>query len=234
MVLAERDAPPPGKKPGKPDTSKQWGFTAPDPARVFFDPLTDRLSLGGDVLITHTANPLDPIRGRGAFEFDPMLVIGPAANGSIHLADTAFRIRDTFTGELLLDGYLLEVGYMPSTLPGFAGMIQAFLDIPPVFAGGISNTIASDLLDGLAAASFSGDAPTVWFYADLPLFDPGGQSQIGLPGVTGNLKAGFSDFRFVPEPPFIWLLLAACMAWATSLNGAWPRRRRFGWSLRGS
>ena len=235
MALAERDAPPPGEAPGKPDTSKQWGFTAPDPARVFFDPLTNRLSLGGDVLITDTANPLDPIRGRGAFEFDPMLVIGPAANGSIHLADTAFRIRDTFTGDLLLNGYLLEIGYLPSTLPGFAGMLQGFLDIPPLFAGGISNTIASQLLDAFAAGSLAGDAPAVWFFADQPLFDPGGHSQTGLPfEITGNLKGGFSDYRFVPEPASVWLLLAGFMAWATRLKGAWRRPRQFGRSLSGS
>ena len=235
LALAERDAPPPGGLPGRPYTSRQWGFTAPDPARVFFDPLTDRLSLGGDVLITDTANPLDPIRGRGAFEFDPMLVIGPAANGSIHLADTAFRIRDTFTGDLLLNGYLLEIGYLPSTLPGFAGMLQGFLDIPPLFAGGISNTIASQLLDAFAAGSLAGDAPTVWFFADQPLFDPGGHSQTGLPfEITGNLKGGFSDYRFVPEPASVWLLLAGFMAWATRLKGAWRRPRQFGRSLSGS
>jgi len=205
MTLAERArASAPGAAPMRPDAARALGATAPDPARAFFDPATDRLGVGGDLLLSYTNVLPDPIVGRGLVQVEPMIVIGLADNGAIHLSDTQLRIKDTLTGDFVLDGYLLNAAYMPSSLPGFAGMIQAYLDIPPDFAGGLDNAMASAFLAGIGAARDGDDLPTFWFYADQPLFDPAGRPLVGTEGVTGALKIGAG----VPEPA-TWALMLA-------------------------
>jgi hypothetical protein len=87
------------------------------------------------------------------------------------LADVPIKIFDGFTGDTLLDGYLLQVAYMPSTLAGYPGMIQGYLDIPPQWARGIRNTIGSPFLNNLQAASNLGMQTTVWIFPSAPLFD---------------------------------------------------------------
>lgn len=200
-------APPAGQAPGKPAENKPQAATAPDPARVFFEQTTSRLSFGGDLDVKYAANPLDPISQHGLLQIDSLIAIGPLANGGIHLSDTALRIVDQQTSEPLLNGYLLQVAYLPSTLPGFSGMIQGFLDIPPDFAEGISNTIGSDFLAGMSAASSRGEQTSFWFFADQPLFDPGGDSLIGQTGVSGSMKIGI-----IAEPATLLLVLVAYWA----------------------
>ena len=200
-----------------------WGGTA-DPPWLQFDPLTYLVSLGGDVLITDTNDMTDPIIGRGAFELDPMAVIGPDSNGIIHLADTGFRIRDTQTGLLLLNGYLLDVGYLDSPVAEYEGMIQASLDVPPDWAMGTSNPFGSQFIAGLADGSAAGEPATFWFYTEQRLFElGGGGGLIGRAGpVIGNLKAGFMLVTAVPEPSSAWLLLAALLAWCCP----WARKQQ--------
>jgi len=181
--------------------SKPQAATAPYPARVFFDNTTSQLSFGGDLLITDTNNPIDSIIGRGKFQVDPLIAIGPMDNGSIHLSDTEVQIVDNLTGDTLLNAFLLEVAYMPSTLPGFTGMIQGYIDIPPDFAGSIYDTIVSEFLQGMSAQRDKNGLPMLWFYANQPLFDSAGNSLISETGVTGNLKLAIS----IPEPSGILL-----------------------------
>ena len=223
MTKDERaKAPPAGQAPSTPDTTKPTGSTAPDPARVFFNPANSQLSFGGDLLITHTNSPVDSILGRGQFQIDPLIVIGPTDNGAIHLSDTAGAgILDTQTGQTLLDGFLLEAAYMPSTLPGFAGMIQGYVDIPPDFVGGTNNIIGSSFLQDISATSAAGGQPTFWFYADQPLFDAQGNSLIPEIGATGSMKFGVP--AAVPEPSA--LVLSAISAIA-GLVGCWWHHRR--------
>ncbi len=62
----------PTGEPTRPCGCRPWAGTAPDPARVFFDSVTNRISFGGDVLITDAATSSDPIVGRGKFQVEPL------------------------------------------------------------------------------------------------------------------------------------------------------------------
>ena len=210
--------------PGLPDTYRVWGGTA-DPPWLQFDPVTFRVSLGGDVLITDANDMTDPIIGRGAFELDPMALIGPDSNGTIHLADTGFRIRDTQTGQLLLNGFLLDVAYLDSAVDGYKGVIQAMLDVPPDWAGGTSNFLGSPFIAGMAEGSAAGDPSAFWFFTEQRLFERGGANEVvgqAMP-VIGNMKAGFMAFSLVPEPSSISLLMAALLGWGCAARGRWLR-----------
>jgi hypothetical protein len=207
-----------GSNPSSPDLTQPHASTAPDPATVSFDPTTSRLSFGGDLLVNFTNDPTDPIIGRGQFQIDPMVLIGPTGNGAVHLSDTEVRIVDVPTGATLLDGYLDQVAYMPSTLPGFAGMIEGDLDILPDYVGGINDTIGSPFLQGLDAARTAGTPTAVWFYADQALFDAQGDSLTAGSDVGGSLKMGVPN----PEPS---TLAPAGLAALTGLAYAWRRRK---------
>jgi hypothetical protein len=213
-------APAAGTSPASPDPKKPPASTAPDPANVSFNPATDRLSFGGALAITHAGNPGDPILGRGVFQVGPMVLIGPTGNGAIHLADTTVRIVDSVTGKSLLDGYIDQVAYMPSTLPGFAGMVEGSLVLPPDYIGGVSNTIDSPFLSGLDAARTAGEPTEVWFYANQPLFDSQGNSLTGDSAVDGSLKMGVGA---LPEPS---PLLLAVLAATAGLGYRWGTRQR--------
>lgn len=208
MTRAEwAKAPPAGQAPGKPAENKPQAATAPDPARVFFDQTTSRLSFGGDLDLKYTSTALDPITERGLLQVDSLIAIGPLENGGIHLSDTVLRIIDQQSNETLLIAYLLQVAYLPSSLPGFSGMMQGFLDIPPDFAEGIRNTIGSEFLAAMSAASARGEQTSFWFFADQPLFDQRGDSLIGQTGVSGSAKIGI-----IAEPATLVLVVAAYWA----------------------
>ena len=136
-------------------------------------------------------NPADSVLGRGRVQIDPIVVIGLQENGKIHLSDTASGSGwSRTTAGVLMDAFLFELAYMPSSLPGFAGMIQGHLDIPPPFAGGINNTIGSDYITAMQAASLAGEPTTFWFFVERPLFDAQGMFLIGNEAVVGSLKFG--------------------------------------------
>jgi hypothetical protein len=141
-----------------------------------------------------------------------MVSIGLQSNGTIHLGDSELSIQKN--GELLLHGYLIEGAYMSSSLPGFAAMIQASLDIPPDFTGaGINNSIGSPVLATLNGYIGTGEhLPMFWFYTNQPLFDANGQS-VTLSS-EGVMKFGIP----VPEPStatliFVGLMLLCSVAW---------------------
>ena len=190
-------APPAGKTKTGPDLSQQSGATGPESVHVSLDPESGALQFGGDLLIAHALDPVDPIIGRGLFEIEPLLIIGPTESGAIHLSDTAFLIRDSSTGEALLDGFLLELAYRPASLPGFAGILQGYLDIPPDFADGIANSINSELLAGLGLLRDAGALTGFWLYTDAPLFDAVGNPLLPVEGVRGMMRIGVA---MVPEP----------------------------------
>ncbi|EAZ88061.1 hypothetical protein [Crocosphaera chwakensis] len=196
-AIKERNkAPKAGKEAKKPEQSKQMGSTSPSSSLSLFDSNTNRLSFGGDTLLTVTNDPTDPIIGRGQIQIDPMLLIGVQENGTVHLSDTSLQIVDTTNDSFLMDAFLFELAYIPSSSPDFAGMIQGYLDIPPVFAEGINNSIESPFLSGMLDASIADELTTFWFFADQPLFDSQGLPLIGSSGVTGSLKIGVAQ---VPE-----------------------------------
>jgi len=196
-ALAERDkAPAAGSSPSSPDPSKKHASTAPDPATLTYDEASRALGFGGDLLLQYGSDPLDPLLGRGVVSIDAMLLIGLSDNGSYHLTDTELHITDSVTGMELLKAYIFEPAYMASTLPGFAGMIEGYLDIPPAFTGDVNNFIGSSLLDGLGTG--------FWFYLNDPLFDSNGNVLIASgDSIDGSLKFGTPT----PEPSSAVLLI---------------------------
>jgi hypothetical protein len=160
---------------------------------LFFDNSEQKLYLNEGLVLNTASNPADTILGRGEVHIDPIVLVGVQENGTVLLSDTRLRIIDNVNGGALLDGFILEVAYMESTLPAFAGMIQGYLDVPPAWAGGINNTIGSEFLAGTQAVSEAGDRnrlPMVWFFADQELFDEQGESLIPTTGVSGKLILG--------------------------------------------
>jgi len=197
-------APKAGEQPAKPDEKqeKQSGVDGNE-SSLFFDNSEQKLYLSEGLVLNTASNPADTILGRGEVQIDPIVLVGVQENGTVLLSDTRLKIIDNMNGGVLLDGFIFETAYMESTLPGFAGMIQGYLDVPPAWAGGINNTIGSEFLAGMQAASEAGDCnrlPMVWFYADQQLFDGQGESSIPPTGASGKLILGVA---VVALPPVI-------------------------------
>jgi hypothetical protein len=184
-------APPAGLVPRVPDTSKSFG-SAYGGSQALYDPLSSYLLLAGAGLINEARDPMDPIMGRGMIHIDPLVVIGAQENGTVHLADTYLRIVDLATGDSLMNGYLAEVAYMPSNAPGYLGMIQAYLEIPPTWAHGIENTIGSPFLAGMEVAAAAGEMTTAWLYSTAPMFDPLGNCLMPPGGVPLAMTLGIA------------------------------------------
>jgi hypothetical protein len=216
-ALKERDkAPGAGSNSWRPDNNKP--FAAISGPTLLYDSATDVLTFSGPLLFDTALDPTDPILGAGEAIVGPIITIGPQLNGTVHLSDATFDIIDAASGDTLLTAFLFELAYMPSSLPGFPGMIQGYLDIPPPFAAlGVANTIGSSFLDGLQQASLAGEPTGFWFYANQPVFDAEGLPVLGEGGTTGRLIAGVA---IVPEPGTLSLL---GLGW---LWGAARRRRR--------
>jgi hypothetical protein len=190
-------APPAGQVPVKPDDSKQHSRVQ-DPGWKYFYDANDRLILPNHGRINSALFSNDPIINRGYFVVDTMVHVGLQQTGGVLLSDTRMQIVDSVSGDTLLDGFLYQIAYIPSTLPGYAGMIQAYLDIPPASVGGIRNTIGSPFLNGMQAASDTGQATEVWFYAAAPLFDSNGASVIPPGGVQVTAVMGVAQSLPVP------------------------------------
>ncbi len=187
-------APKAGQQPAKPDEKQEeQSGVDKDESSLFFDDSEQKLYLSEGQVLSTASNPSDTILGRGEVHIDPIVLVGVQENGTVLLSDTRLKIIDNMNGGTLLDGFILETAYMESTLPGFAGMIQGYLDVPPAWAGGINNTIGSEFLAGIQAASEAGDCnrlPMVWFYADQQLFDGQGESSTPPTGASGKLILG--------------------------------------------
>ena len=195
-ALKERDrAPKAGSNLWTPDREKP--FATVSGATLFYDTATDVLTFNGNLLFDTAADAADPILGTGRAVVGPIIAIGPQTNGTVHLSDTTFDILDSGSGDVLLNAFLFELAYTPSSLPEFPGMIQGYLDIPPPFAShGISNTIGSPFLDGLQQANLANELTSFWFYTDRPVFDAEGRALLDESGATGQLVAGVAT----PEP----------------------------------
>lgn len=216
-----KQAPAAGERPARPDPDRPQGATAPHAAGVTYDAASGELAFVGDRFLREASTAPDTILGLGIFEIGSLLPVGVAANGSVHLADTRFRIVDAGSGSVLLDGFLLEVAWLASTLPGYAGMIQGHVDIVPPFAGGIDNTIQSGLLQALSDATVRNDPTTFWFYSDQPVFDTGGNVILSAAGASGDLRIGTA----IPEPGTAMLVLATVIAGLARLSALRSRDR---------
>jgi len=170
-----------------------------DPPTVTYNPLTAQLSFDfhSSPVDFSTKGGTDPILG-ALLAASPLQVIGLQANGTMQLATSNFSISKD--GVDVLQGFVIEAAYMPSTLPGFGGMIQGYLDVPPPFTGaGINNTIGSPFLDSYQSAlddPTTAHLSTFWFYTNQPLFDSNGAVLTTFS--AGVLKVGMA--QSVPEP----------------------------------
>lgn len=188
------------------------------PTQLLYDQSQDLVSLDGNLVIDFAGDPTDPLIGRGRITVTPFVAIGLQENQTVHLSDTRFMIVDETNGDLLLNGYLFEAAYMPSSRPGFAGMIQGYLDVPPAFASeGVMNTIGSPFLDGIQSAS-AGSRDTMFrYFTDNQVFDAEGRVLLGQEGTTGQLMMGVVS----PEPATIVLFSAGLLG----IMGLRHRRR---------
>jgi hypothetical protein len=132
------------------------------------------LIFSGPGAISYTGDPCDPLNGQGEINIGGIIPIGLQENRTILLSDTHINITDTNSGEMVMDAFIFEIAYMESTRPGYAGMIQGYLDVPPVWAGGTNNAMGSAFLEDIQSACDSNEQTTFWFFADEPLFDEKG------------------------------------------------------------
>jgi len=166
----------------------------------------DHVQFQGTSAITNPAVASDPINTRGQLVIEPLIRIGLQENGSTYLSDGHLQIVDSVTGNVLLDGFLFEAAIMPSSLPGYAEMIQAYLDIPPALAGGITNSIGSPLLAEMDAEAAGGVPFSFWFFANGSL--------AGAGGTTGDAVIGA-----VPEPGTLLLVIPALVLGLSPMRG---------------
>lgn len=131
--------------------------------------------------------------------------IGLLPNGAALLADTTIRLVDPVTGVVLLDGFLFELAFMPAGVDGFQSVLQGYLDVPPVFAGGVAPA-GSALLQDLVAAA---DDPlrlsmfTLLFDGPIPV-DAFGNLNVST--LTGTILIGTTS---IPLPASLPLLVVA-------------------------
>jgi hypothetical protein len=195
-----------------PDANSTSKCTIP----VGFDGLN--LIFSGPAVISHTGDPCDPLNGQGEINIGGIIPVGLQENRTILLSDTHINITDIGSGEKLLDAFIFEIAYMESTRPGYAGMIQGYLDVPPEWAGGTNNVIGSTFLEDIQAACDSNEQTTFWFFANEPLFDAKGQCIIAPEStVNGEVVLGvaiaanqmtvedFESYAALPELQSKWI-----------------------------
>ena len=199
----------PGSGPGVAGTA--------DPPSVSYHPTSSLLSFSSGRVDFSGSGMTDSLLG-ASITVSSMVSIGLQSNGTIHLGDAELNIQKN--GQLLLHGYLIEAAYMSSSVPGFAAMIQASLDIPPDFTGtGINNSVGSPVLATLKDYIGTGDRlPMFWFYINQPLFDANGQS--ATLSSEGVMKFGIP----VAEPSTATLVLVGLMLLCSV---TWRHRRTF-------
>lgn len=187
---------------------QSWTGGVGDTSTVSFDSVTGTVAFAGNLIFDNAPVAEDTLIGRAAIEIEPMIWIGKLDNGATWLGDTAIGIRDTVSGEVLAEGLLLEAAWTESTLPGYAGMLQAYLDIPPDWTGCFDNFIDSELLEDLYEASQSETLEAMfWFFADAEVFDSDGLPLDPGADITGSIMLGV-----VPEPATLVLLALGGLA----------------------
>jgi hypothetical protein len=191
-------APPAGATQKTQDPTKKKVKGAPVDRFMYLDP-DGLLAFSGAGTIVETTDPADPILGRGRVTLEPFVVIGPLEDGSTYLSDTRLMILDTPTGDTLLVGYVLEAACVTTDIVGEEGTVQAHLAIPPLWAGGVRNTIGSQFLGAMGVASETNEETTLWLHAPSPLFDSTGACLIPLGGVPATFTIGFG------WPPTSWV-----------------------------
>lgn len=174
-------------------------FAVADAAPVEIDRSTDLISFASDMDITGAFDPGDPILN-ATLNVGDMQAIGLQDNGTLLIADTNLQIVG-IGGELLMDAVLFELAYMTSVDPAFGGMIQGFLDVPPVFAGGIDPDFGSDFLNGMLAATDAGNYTMFTLFTPELSFDSFGN--LTSDGFNGKIALS----RAVPEPSTLVLFV---------------------------
>jgi hypothetical protein len=227
LVIKERDnAPKAGEQHDvKPDDSKDKGKTTEHGSGMLFEPGRGQFSFGGDLTIVSASDPADTVCGRGIVNIQPLYFIGQQKNGTYLLSDTSLQIFDVQTSNVLMCAYLYELAYMPSSLPGYAGMIQGYLDIPPEippgYGGGVSNSIGSSFLSDMQAASASGLPTTFWAFTASSLLDAQGNLQTD--SIPTTIVLGVATPSLNPTN-IIWQVTG------TQLTLSWPVDH-IGWRL---
>lgn len=178
---------------------------------------TDMISLAGTASIDSGASLSDPVFG-AEISISDLVYIGLLDTGAGLVSDGAIQITDPGSGDVLLDGFLFELAFMPSTIDGFSNMLQGYLDVPPVFAGGVS-PLGSDALSALDATSSDPNNLSMFYYLfddPLPMDADGNLTTTSL---TGSVKIGIAP---VPVPAGLPLVLTG----AASLIGLGRRRTK--------
>ena len=216
-------APPAGNAPVPADGSKPSEKS--HSMRTQYDPDRQTLVCSSLGPIDETSSVSDPIRNRGIVVIDSLIHVGTQVNGTIRLADARVQIIDIQNGDTLMNAYLLEPAYMPPNQPGYAAMIQGYLDVPPTYAGGIRNTINSPFLAGMETASALGWPTTVWIFTSQPLFDASGNPSVPPTGVptTTMIGVGLPAAGVPAMPPWS---VAAGLGLLLVAGAAALRRRR--------
>jgi hypothetical protein len=129
--------------------------------------------------------PADTINTRGLLEVLKLIIIGPEKRGVIRCADSHLRMIDIVEPQMpFFEAGLYEVRILPSSVPGYAQMIQAYLNIWK-----IDNRINSDFLAFMEQQQASEQYTSFWFYAVEPLVDSTGQ-WIAAGQVNGQFVLG--------------------------------------------
>jgi hypothetical protein len=182
-------------------------FAIASEAMLNLDGDTGMMSFDGPLELSEAFDPGDPILDGPLLTINPMQMVGLLPNGSVLIADTALQITDPLTDILLMDAFLFELAFMPSSYEGFDSMIQGFLDVPPVFADGITPG-SSDFLNGMLAATDAGELTMfyMFFNGDLPLDQFGNFNTSQISGIIKMSTAA------VPVPASLPLFISVLAA----------------------
>ncbi len=190
---------------------------------ILIDP-NEHIKIPTPIPLSDANDPCDAVNGRGAAEIDKMIVIGMQGNGTLHLSDAVLTVIDMADPcTTLLKGLIFNPAYMPSNLPGYQGMIQGYLDIPPSwYGGGIDNTIGSGWLDRMQQAADDGEYLCFWFYSNDQLFDDEGNRLLPPPvEADGILIMGVGKGPFEEIDRFEDYTIATLMSSWSAVGSGW-------------
>ncbi len=178
-----------------------------DNGQSLYDPQHETLIFQGHAPINHANSPADPIISRGEIAVGPMILIGHLPNGALLLSDTRLQVLDRFSSDVLMDAFLFELAFTPSSLPGFNGMIQGYLAIPPESAGGTNNTIGSPFLAAMQQDSTNNPATRFWYFTNQDL-----NALLAGDSNAAQFGTGMLVLGQMPEPSSLALLVVGAAA----------------------